>query len=62
MSATLADPAPDEGDRWFTPEYLLEVRAAVQREHLAVTNIFGMHYDVTPWTTVVAALGHATMH
>ena len=48
--------APDEGDRWFTPEYLLEMRAAVGREHLAVTKIFGMHYDVTPWTTVVAAL------
>jgi hypothetical protein len=54
--------APDEGDRWFTPEYLLEVRAAVEREHLAVTRIFGMHYDVTPWTTVIAALVHATTH
>lgn len=47
---------PDQGTTWFTPEYLLEVRKAVAREHLAVDNIFGMHYDVTPWKTVTAAL------
>ncbi len=48
--------APDQGDTWFTPEYLLEVREAVTREHLAVDNIFGMHYEVTPWKTVTTAL------
>jgi hypothetical protein len=48
--------APDEGDQWFTPEYLLEARTAVARGHLRVAKIFGMHYDVTPWTTVIAAL------
>lgn len=48
--------APDQGDRWFTPEYLLELRHTVAREHLAVANIFGMHYELTPWKTVMAAL------
>lgn len=48
--------APDEGRAWFTPEYLLEVRNAVAREHLAVDKVFGMHYDVTPWRTLTAAL------
>lgn len=48
--------APDQGKTWFTPEYLLELRNAVAREHLAVDNIFGMHYDVTPWKTVTVAL------
>lgn len=52
--------APAGGKIWFTPEYLLEVRNAVAREHLDVKNIFGMHYDVTPWKTVVDALRHAT--
>ena len=48
--------APAQGNDWFTPEYLLEMRNAVTREHLAVDDIFGMHYDVTPWQTVTAAL------
>lgn len=48
--------APAQGKHWFTPEYLLELRKAVAREHLAVDNIFGMHYDVTPWTTITTAL------
>ena len=50
--------APDQGDNWFTPEYLLEVRNAVTREHLTVDNIFGMHYDMTPWKTVTTAFDH----
>jgi hypothetical protein len=53
--------APDQGDTWFTPEYLLELRHAVAREHLTVKNIFGMHYDVTPWKTVVTALDRFLM-
>lgn len=48
--------SPAQGKEWFTPEYLLELRKAVAREHLSVDNIFGMHYDVTPWTVVTAAL------
>lgn len=48
--------APAVDPKWFTPEYLLEVRNAVTREHLAVDDIFGMHYDVTPWKTVLTAL------
>lgn len=48
--------APDQGDTWFTPEYLLEMRHAVTREHVVVDNIFGMHYGVTPWKTVTTAL------
>jgi hypothetical protein len=48
--------APDEKDTWFTPEYLLELRNAVAREHLDVDTIFGMHYDPTPYKTAMAAL------
>lgn len=48
--------APAQGKEWFTPEYLLELRNVVAREHLNVDNIFGMHYDVTPWPTITTAL------
>ena len=48
--------APDEKDTWFTPEYLLELRNAVAREHLEVDAVFGMHYDVMPYETVMGAL------
>lgn len=48
--------APGQDARWFTPEYLLEVHHAVAREHLTVDKVFGMHYDVTPWKTLTAAL------
>jgi hypothetical protein len=48
--------APDEKDTWFTPEYLLELRNAVAREHLDVDTIFGMHYDPTPYKTAMGAL------
>ena len=48
--------APDEKDMWFTPEYLLELRNAVSREHLDVDTIFGMHYDPTPYKTAMGAL------
>ena len=48
--------APDQGDTWFTPEYLLEFKEAVAREHLAVDNIFGMHYDLTPMQKIDEAL------
>lgn len=48
--------APDEKDTWFTPEYLLELRNAVSREHLDVNTIFGMHYDPTPYKAAMSAL------
>jgi hypothetical protein len=48
--------APDQKDTWFTPEYLLELRNAVAREHLDVDTIFGMHYGTTPFKTVADAL------
>jgi hypothetical protein len=48
--------APDTADTWFTPEYLLEFKEAVTREHLAVDNIFGMHYDLTPMQKIDDAL------
>ena len=48
--------APDEKDTWFTPEYLLELRNAVSREHLDVDTVFGMHYDPTPYKTAMRAL------
>lgn len=50
--------APDTGDSWFTPEYLLELKLAVARENLDVTQVFGMHYDLTPYRTLQAALGN----
>jgi hypothetical protein len=48
--------APDQKDTWFTPEYLLEFRNAVAREHLDVNVIFGMHYGPTPFKAVTRAL------
>lgn len=49
--------APDAGDAWFTPEYLLEFKQTVMREKLDVESIFGMHYDLTPYKVVDAAIG-----
>lgn len=43
----------DGSDDWFTPQYLHEFIGAVQRQHLVVKTIFGMHYDPTPYQTVV---------
>jgi len=47
--------APD-GDGWFTPQYLHELTETVEREHLTVKTIFGMHYDPTPYRTVTEYL------
>ncbi|MFI4920097.1 MAG: MBL fold metallo-hydrolase [Gammaproteobacteria bacterium] len=44
--------APDTATTWFTPEYLLELQQTIAREHLAVENVFGMHYDLTPMKTL----------
>ena len=45
---------------FFMPEYLVEVRDAVNREHLGVERIFGFHVGVTPWTEIEAAIGKAS--
>ncbi len=51
--------APAGDAAWFTPEYLAEAVAAVEREHLAVRTVFGMHYGLTPWQDIRAALAKA---
>ncbi len=43
----------DGNGGWFTPQYLHEMTGAVTREHLSVDTIFGMHYDATPYASVV---------
>ncbi|MEO6912637.1 MAG: MBL fold metallo-hydrolase [Candidatus Baltobacteraceae bacterium] len=43
----------DGNGGWFTPQYLHEMTGAVEREHVAVKTIFGMHYDATPYASVV---------
>ena len=48
--------APDSGTTWFTPEYLLELKQTVEREHLDVQRVFGMHYDLTTMNTLDKAL------
>jgi hypothetical protein len=47
-------------DAFFMPELLLEVRDLVQREHLAVDRVFGMHLGVTPWAEIERALADAS--
>jgi hypothetical protein len=37
----------------FLPQQVSEAVGAVQREHLNVTQAFGMHYDVVPWSKVI---------
>jgi glyoxylase-like metal-dependent hydrolase (beta-lactamase superfamily II) len=46
----------DRGGAFFMPEFLVEVRDLVQREHLDVERIFGMHIGPTPWTEIEAAI------
>jgi len=43
----------DGNGGWFTPQYLKEMIGAVERRHLAVETIWGMHYDPTPYQTVI---------
>jgi len=42
----------DGAGGWFTPQYLHEMIGAARREHLAVTTIWGMHYDPAPFQTI----------
>jgi len=38
---------------WFTPQYLDEAIAAITRYHLTPVTIFGMHYEATPYQTIL---------
>ena len=44
---------------FFMPEFLVEVRDVIQREHLDVDRIFGIHAGSTPWTEIDAAIAKA---
>jgi glyoxylase-like metal-dependent hydrolase (beta-lactamase superfamily II) len=46
--------------RFFMPEFLLEVRDMIQREHLQVDRVFGMHIGSIPWSEIEAAIAQAT--
>jgi len=50
---------PQRGGGFFMPEYLLEVRDVVRREHLEVEKIFGFHAPLTPWSAIEAAISAA---
>jgi hypothetical protein len=50
---------PQRGGGFFMPEYLLEVRDLVRREHLEVEKIFGFHAGLTPWSAIEAAISAA---
>jgi hypothetical protein len=45
---------------FFMPEFLLEVRDLIQREHLQVDRVFGMHIGSIPWSEIEAAIAKAT--
>ena len=51
---------PQRTGGFFMPEYLLEVRDVVRREHLAVERIFGFHAPPTPWSAIEAAIASAS--
>jgi hypothetical protein len=41
---------------WFTPQYLDEAIAAITRYHLTPATIFGLHYEATPYQTILDAV------
>ena len=45
---------------FFMPEFLLEVRDVVRREHLEVNRVFGFHVGPTPWSDIEAAIASAS--
>ena len=45
---------------FFMPQLLLEVRDLIQREHLDVDRVFGMHIGSIPWSEVDAAIAKAS--
>ncbi len=44
----------------FLPQQVAEAIDAAAREHLDVATAFGMHYDATPWSTVVKSAAPPT--
>jgi len=44
-----------DGSFWL-PQFLQELKSVVDREHLEVKTIFGMHYEPTPWTEFLRSL------
>ena len=48
------------GGGFFMPELLLEVRDLIQREHLDVDRVFGMHIGSIPWSEIEAAIAKAS--
>jgi hypothetical protein len=51
----------DRSGGFFMPEFLLEVRDAVRREHLAVERVFGVHIGAIPWGEIEAAIAAAAL-
>jgi hypothetical protein len=45
---------------FFMPELLLEVRDLIEREHLDVDRVFGMHIGSIPWSEIEAAIAKAS--
>src|ERR1051326_7760255 len=45
--------------KYFIPQTVWEVFAAVEREHLAVENFFMMHMPLTPWQDALTAVKEA---
>jgi hypothetical protein len=45
---------------FFMPEFLLEVRDSIQREHLEVDRVFGMHIGSIAWPEIEAAIAKAS--
>jgi hypothetical protein len=44
-----------DGSFWL-PQFLQELKSVVDREHLEVQTIFGMHYEPTPWADFLRSL------
>lgn len=44
-----------DGSFWL-PQFLQELKSVVDREHLEVVTIFGMHYEPTPWADFLRSL------
>ncbi len=54
--------APNGDDGWFTPEYLKEAMEAVDRYHIAPKSVWGMHYGLTPWASIVEVVTDFVPH
>ena len=47
--------APDGKGGWFTPQYVDEALAAIEREHWSPLTVWGMHYAPLPFARLTAA-------